>query len=250
MATTPLPSGLGAPADRALAAAGITSVEDVAAWREPVLSGLHGVGPRAVAGLRIALARAGLDFAPQGDDAEDVIRIDAWLADLDGPQATSLRALRATLRKVLPHADEGWSYGLPAILLQGSAVAGYGAASDHCSYLPHSGTVLDTCADVVADLEVSKGALRFPPGSTLPVGLIRTLVAARLRELGAVGSGIRREYHKDGRIKAEGPMRKGQMHGAWAWYRADGTLLRTGSFRDGDKAGVWTTWLPDGTPAD
>lgn len=246
---TPLPSGLGAPADRALAAAGISSIEDVAGWREAALAELHGVGPRAVAGLRAALARTGLGFAPQPPDEDDVGRIDAWLEDLTDAQATSLRHLRSTLRTVLPHADEGWSYGLPAMLLQGTAVVGYGAATDHCTFMPMSGTVLDTCADAVKVFEVSKGALRFPSGTRLPVGVVRTLVAARLKELGTVASGIRREYHKDGLVKAEGPMRKGQLHGPWAWYRADGTLLRTGSFRNGEKVGEWTTWTPDGAPA-
>ena len=61
--------------------------------------------------------------------------------------------------------------------------------------------------------------------------------------------GWRREYQRDGRVKAEGPMKDGELHGAWHWYRADGSLLRTGSFRAGEQVGAWTTWTRDGEPA-
>ena len=243
----PLPEDLSAPARRALDGAGISSLDDVAAAREADLAALHGMGPRAIAALRVALARSGRAFALQPDDDPDVLAIDAWLADLPEPHATSLARLRRTLRSVLPHADEGWSYGLPAVLLQGTAVAGYGSADGHCVYAPMSGAVLEQLGDALRDLDTSKGTLRFPPGTVLPTGLVRRLVAARVAELSAVHSGHRREYHKDGRVRAEGAMRDGELEGPWSWYRADGTLLRTGAFRRGDKSGVWRTYGRDGT---
>ncbi|SDG55799.1 hypothetical protein [Klenkia brasiliensis] len=55
-AGTPLPS-LGAPATRALRAAGLTTLEAVAAVPEEELLALHGVGPIALARLRTALGR-------------------------------------------------------------------------------------------------------------------------------------------------------------------------------------------------
>ncbi|HET7902331.1 MAG TPA: hypothetical protein VFL59_14195 [Candidatus Nanopelagicales bacterium] len=56
---TPLPR-IGAPATRALASIGITSLEDVAGRRTEDLLALHGFGPRAVGILTEALADAGL----------------------------------------------------------------------------------------------------------------------------------------------------------------------------------------------
>lgn len=241
-----LPEGLPGPARRGLASAGIDSLDDLAAWREADLAALHGVGPAAIAPLRAALARAGRTFAPQPPDHEDVVAIDAWIAGHDEATAGSLTALRATLRRVLPHADEGWSFGLPSMVLQGRGVGGYGATSDQCVYAPMSDTVLDRLADEVTGHEVRTRTLRFPPGSTLPVGLVRRLVAARLAELSDVASGHRREYHADGRVKAEGAMKQGELHGPWFWYRSDGSLLRTGTFRDGEKTGTWSTYDRDG----
>lgn len=60
---TPLPR-IGAPANRALAARGITRVEQLATVTEQEVAGLHGVGPRAVAVLAEAMAAAGVRYAP------------------------------------------------------------------------------------------------------------------------------------------------------------------------------------------
>lgn len=61
---TPLPH-VGAPATRALRAAGLTSLEALAAVTEAHVAALHGVGPFAIGRLREALAEAGLGFAAE-----------------------------------------------------------------------------------------------------------------------------------------------------------------------------------------
>ena len=53
--TVLIPAGIGKPALRALAAAGIKSLEDVARANEDDLLALHGVGPRAIRILKAAL---------------------------------------------------------------------------------------------------------------------------------------------------------------------------------------------------
>ena len=61
-AGTKLPR-IGAPATRALRAAGITTLEQVAALTEAALAVLHGVGPIAIDRLRDALGERGSGFA-------------------------------------------------------------------------------------------------------------------------------------------------------------------------------------------
>ena len=56
------PPGLGGPALRALAHAGIRSLADLARWTERDLARLHGMGPQGVVALREALRAAGLTF--------------------------------------------------------------------------------------------------------------------------------------------------------------------------------------------
>ncbi len=55
---TDLPK-IGKPATRALAAIGVTTLEQVAGLGERKLGDLHGVGPKAITILREALAAAG-----------------------------------------------------------------------------------------------------------------------------------------------------------------------------------------------
>lgn len=59
-----LPSGLARPAQRALAAAGIQSLEQLRHYSETQVARLHGIGPNALVLLHQALAEQGLAFAP------------------------------------------------------------------------------------------------------------------------------------------------------------------------------------------
>ena len=62
MSESDLPAGLGRPALRALEAAGLVSLRDIAALSEKELLALHGVGPKAIRTLRPALEERGLSF--------------------------------------------------------------------------------------------------------------------------------------------------------------------------------------------
>lgn len=61
-----LPAGLSAPARRALAGAGIATLEDLASRTEADVLRLHGMGPKAMGALRQALADRGRSFASGG----------------------------------------------------------------------------------------------------------------------------------------------------------------------------------------
>lgn len=62
MSDSPLPSGIGAPATRALTAAGYTRLEQLAGVSAKELLALHGVGPKAIRLVREALSAKGLDL--------------------------------------------------------------------------------------------------------------------------------------------------------------------------------------------
>ena len=62
-ASDDLPPKLGAPAERALAGAGIKNLKQLTKFTESEIKQLHGVGPNAVGKLRQALADEGLSFA-------------------------------------------------------------------------------------------------------------------------------------------------------------------------------------------
>lgn len=58
-----LPIKLSKPAQRALAGAGITSLEQLANHTEEEIAALHGIGKNALVAIRQALAERGLGFA-------------------------------------------------------------------------------------------------------------------------------------------------------------------------------------------
>lgn len=109
--------------------------------------------------------------------------IDAYLDTAPEPQRSTLTALRGTLLTLLPTAEEGLAYGVPAFRVDGVPVAGFAFSKAHCSYFPMSGSVLATLADEVSAYQTSKGALKFPVDAPLPKALVTRLVAARTAEI-------------------------------------------------------------------
>jgi uncharacterized protein YdhG (YjbR/CyaY superfamily) len=108
--------------------------------------------------------------------------VDRYLEALEEPKRGTLEALRRSILEVVPEAEQGISYGMPAFKVEGKTVAGFAAFKHHLSYLPHSGSVLATLADDVAAYETSKGSLRFPVDKPLPRQLVKKLVRTRMRE--------------------------------------------------------------------
>jgi uncharacterized protein YdhG (YjbR/CyaY superfamily) len=173
--------------------------------------------------------------------------VDKYLAGFPPAQRATLAALRATLLEILPHATEAVKYGMPAVLLGDKAIAGYAGFKEHCSYFPHSSNVLTAAGSAVAKYPVSTGGLRFAVDKPLPTAIVRKLVKLRLGELADVANGPRFDYYDDGQLKAAGPMKSGQLHGKWKWFRKDGTLMRTGQFAHGKQVGTWQTFDARGT---
>jgi uncharacterized protein YdhG (YjbR/CyaY superfamily) len=109
--------------------------------------------------------------------------IDAYLSALPEPQRSTLEEMRRRVLEVVPDAEQGMPYGMPAFRVAGRTVAGFAAFTNHLSSLPHSGSVLATLGDELGDREHTKSSLHFPPGEPLPQSLVRRLIEARLRRM-------------------------------------------------------------------
>jgi uncharacterized protein YdhG (YjbR/CyaY superfamily) len=108
--------------------------------------------------------------------------IDAYLDSLEEPKRTTLSQLRQAILRVLPEAEQGISYGLPAFKVNGKTVAGFAAFKNHLSYLPHSGSVFPELSEELAGYSMSSGALRFEIETPIPQALVEKLLAVRLRQ--------------------------------------------------------------------
>ena len=49
------------------------------------------------------------------------------------------------------------------------------------------------------------------------------------------------DRHRDGSIRAVGPVVGGRPDGCWEWFRLDDTMMRWGSFDKGPSRVEWTT---------
>jgi uncharacterized protein YdhG (YjbR/CyaY superfamily) len=108
--------------------------------------------------------------------------IDHYLEFLDEPKRSTLSQLRQTILSVIPEADQGLSYNVPAFRLNGKVVAGFAAFKTHLSYLPFSGSVFPELADDLRGYKRSTGALQFPLDQPLPRSLVEKLIAVRIKQ--------------------------------------------------------------------
>ena len=109
--------------------------------------------------------------------------IDRHLKKFSGAQLETLQHLRETIHSIVPNAKETISYGMPAFEIDGKVVAGFDGFKNHCSYFPHSGSVLEELEGIPEWCEVSKGTLKFPIGRKLPKTLVRRLISVRRRQI-------------------------------------------------------------------
>jgi uncharacterized protein YdhG (YjbR/CyaY superfamily) len=105
--------------------------------------------------------------------------IDRHLKKFSGAQLETLQHLRETILSIVPNAKEIISHGMPAFEIDGKVVAGFEGFKKHCSYFPHSGSILEGIERIPEWCEVSKGTLKFPIGRKLPKDLVRKLISAR-----------------------------------------------------------------------
>ena len=118
----------------------------------------------------------------QHNGAVSAQEIDRYLDALEEPKRSTLALLRQRILDVIPEAQQGISYGVPAFKVRGKTIAGFAAFKSHLSYLPHSGSVFPQLKDELEGYSTSPGALRFDIGHVLPAPLVEKLITVRLQQ--------------------------------------------------------------------
>lgn len=109
--------------------------------------------------------------------------IDAYLATVEEPSRSTLQKLRETILSIVPDAEQGISYKVPAFRLHGEVVAGFAAFKKHLSYLPFSGSVFPELRDELTGYVTTSGALHFPIDKPLSKRLVKRLIDVRVRQV-------------------------------------------------------------------
>jgi uncharacterized protein YdhG (YjbR/CyaY superfamily) len=117
--------------------------------------------------------------------AADRVRVREYLAGQPPATRRQLRRIRELVRAAIPGAVDGFSYGIPALRVDGRLLIWYAGWKAHCSIYPVSAAVRRALGRDLAKYAVSKGTIRFPLDRPLPATLIRRLAKARLSELPA-----------------------------------------------------------------
>jgi uncharacterized protein YdhG (YjbR/CyaY superfamily) len=108
---------------------------------------------------------------------------DEYFASLPEQDRAELERIRRLALRAVPEAEEGTSYGMPALKYRGRPLLGVAATKTHLSVFPFSPEAIEAARDALAGFDVSKGTVRFTPENPLPDTAVEQLVANRLREL-------------------------------------------------------------------
>ena len=123
--------------------------------------------------------------------------IDEYLARVSPDKRAALEQLRATIRAVVPKAEECISYQMPAFRYEGRVLVYFAAAANHCAFYP--GGMVNDFKDELEAYETSKGTIRFQPERPLPASLVRKIVKARVAQNAARASESKRAKKVSGK---------------------------------------------------
>jgi uncharacterized protein YdhG (YjbR/CyaY superfamily) len=110
--------------------------------------------------------------------------VDEYIASLPPNTHTTLRRLRATIRKALPRAQEGISYQIPIYRLDGKMVLYFAGYAKHYSIYPATAKLVSAMKKELAPLLHSKATLRFSYDDKFPAALITRVAKLRAAEAG------------------------------------------------------------------
>jgi len=109
--------------------------------------------------------------------------IDRYFAKLKGDQRAALERVRRAIQAAAPKAEECISYQLPAFRFERRLLLAFGATSKHCALYGGSAWIAEH-RTALAGFDTSKGTIRFQPKTPPSIALIRSLVKARIAEIG------------------------------------------------------------------
>ena len=109
--------------------------------------------------------------------------VDDALATYPPADGAALARVIDLARRVAPDAQEGTSYGVPALRVSGKPLIGVSRAAGHLALYPFSPAAIDAVRDGLEGFDVSKGTVRFTAEHPVPDDVLERLVRARLAEI-------------------------------------------------------------------
>jgi uncharacterized protein YdhG (YjbR/CyaY superfamily) len=111
--------------------------------------------------------------------------VDEAIAEVASPSREALQHIIDIARRLAPDAEDGMSYGMPALKVTGKPYVAVVAAAKHLSLYPFSSAAIDAVRTDLAGYSLSRGTVRFSAEHPLPDDVIERLLTARLAQIGA-----------------------------------------------------------------
>lgn len=109
--------------------------------------------------------------------------VSEYLSTLEGADHAALERVYAIASELVPDAQEGTSYGMPALIYRGKGLIAAMRTKKFFSIYPFSGAVVTVNHDVLGDFETTSGSIHFSLDHQLPEDAVRRIVKARLAEI-------------------------------------------------------------------
>lgn len=109
--------------------------------------------------------------------------VDDLIAGLEEPAASAVARVLDRAMAVVPDAEQGTSYGMPALRWKGRPLLGFSVATAHLAVHPFSPAAVDAARDRLTGFSLSKGTVRFTAAAPIPDDAVTALVAARRDEI-------------------------------------------------------------------
>ena len=110
--------------------------------------------------------------------------VSEYLAAMPPDARRAVGRLRALIRASAPAAVESRSYGIIGYKIDGRAYLYCGGFKQHVALYPVTAAMKRDHGAALAPFQASKGTLKFPLDTPLPVTLIKRLLKTRLKEMG------------------------------------------------------------------
>jgi uncharacterized protein YdhG (YjbR/CyaY superfamily) len=109
--------------------------------------------------------------------------VDEAILGVSSPSREVLQHVIDVARRLAPEAEDGVSYGMPALRVAGRPFVAVVAAEKHLSLYPFSPAAIDTVRAELAGYSLSRGTVRFSAEHPLPDDVLERLLRARLIEI-------------------------------------------------------------------
>jgi uncharacterized protein YdhG (YjbR/CyaY superfamily) len=111
--------------------------------------------------------------------------VEAYLSTVDRADRDALQRVYTIAREVVPEAEEGTSYAMPALLYRDKGLIATVRAKKFLSLYPYSGVVIASVLEACSDFETTSGSIHYSAHHQLPDAVLRRIVQSRRAEIDA-----------------------------------------------------------------